>query len=154
MSSENLERISIFLKSTPVVEAASPLKKTIQIRLQVDGQSYSITKQDRDLSVRTAEAESPDLTFSMGQKGLQALTDPAHNNAPELALCFLKRLTDQNSATQIQAAIHVGIFDFIRKGYLGLFAVGGTTLMKEMASMGFGSLGKIKNLLTKIRTKA
>jgi hypothetical protein len=61
-------------------------------------------------------------------------------------------MASADAACKVKAKVHVGIFDMLRKGYLGVLPLGGTAVMKYLGTKGFGSIGKVKDALSQMKS--
>ena len=53
---------------------------------------------------------------------------------------------------RIKASVHIGAFDLLRNGYLGVLPLGGVTVMRFLSSKGLNGIGKIKDAIGRMRT--
>ena len=60
-------------------------------------------------------------------------------------------MLSQEESLRLKAKVHIGSFQLLRNGYLGILPLGGVTVMKFLASKGFSSIGKIKDAISNLK---
>lgn len=129
-----------------------PLKKGIEIAIFVDDNGpITLTQQDGEPKVLATPPYSADLTFWVPGQALESLSEESSEDVGEVGVALLKLMAHPDPLCKIRAKVHVGFFEFLRGGYLGVLSLGGTTVMKYLASKGLDGIGKIREAISKLR---
>ena len=90
--------------------------------------------------------------MTVPQKGLDRLLALSTEDVGDIGVEILKLVTSQDKDTRMTLKVKVGMLTMVRNGYLGVLPLGGTTVMKFLASKGFTGLGKIKQGIESLRS--
>jgi hypothetical protein len=136
----------------PVAQkATAPLKRGIEIALRIkDGGTFTLTKKDKTL-VEPRTPTKPDMTFDIPLASLESLCAESTEDIGEIGVAILKLMANSDPALRVTAKVHIGAFDLFRHGYLGVLPLGGSTVMKFLASKGLTGIGKIKEGISKLK---
>ena len=157
MSDEQTERALDKLTrlfDRPVCQKGTgPLRKGVEIAITVDEEGPFTLKKERSGAVILPSAPSkPDIVVTVPQKGLDRLLALSTEDVGDIGVEILKLVTSQDKDTRMTLKVKVGMLTMVRNGYLGVLPLGGTTVMKFLASKGFTGLGKIKQGIESLRS--
>jgi len=140
--------------SRPVCNAATkPLREGVQIAIYLDDQGpVCLTKKNKAMTVETTAPAKPDMTFWVPAPAVATLTSLTTEDVGEIGVEILKLMAHDDAAHRISAKVHIGTFDLLRHGYLGVLPLGGPAVMKFLASKGLTGVGKIKDAISKLKS--
>jgi hypothetical protein len=153
MSDSSIADLQAFF-SRPVAQAGTgPLKDGFEVALYIDEEGpATLTKQNGTAVILATPPRKADMTFWISRAGLQKLMDSQATEVGEIGVAILQLMTSSDPSLQMKAKVHAGMFDLLRKGYLGVIPLGGATLMKFLSSRGFTGIGKIKDAISRLRS--
>lgn len=141
-----------FFKRDVAIRATAPLKDGVEIALFVDDAGpLCLTKKDGRPQINDTTPKRPDLTFWATTKGIEDLCKEKTEDIGEIGVMILKLMASSDPALRLKVKVHIGGFDLFRNGYLGVLPLGGTTVMKFLASKGLTGIGKIKDAISSLR---
>lgn len=144
--------LEAFLARDVVKKGLSPLKDAIEIGITVAGEpSVTITKKQGKAALLSTPPKKPDLSFSIPPGALVTIKETDTDDLGELGIRLFGMLTDPDPNKRMHPTLHIGPIGLLTKGYLATIPLGGATLMKHLATKGFGSLGAIKKALGRLR---
>ncbi len=147
------KELSDFFSRDVCQRATKPLREGIQIAVHVAGaEAMSLSKKGGRLSVEAGPPKKADMTFLVPERALRELTATDTNEIGEIGIAILKLMAHSDPEMRISAKVHIGLFDLLRNGYLGVLPLGGAPVMKFLASKGFNGVGKIKDAISRLRT--
>ncbi|MEZ4750121.1 MAG: hypothetical protein R3B54_05675 [Bdellovibrionota bacterium] len=91
------------------------------------------------------------MVFIIPPGAIAAIHEYETDNLGEMAIFLFGLLTDADPNRKMVPTLHIGAIGLVTKGYLATIPLGGATLMKHLATKGFGSLGAIKNAINRLR---
>lgn len=151
---KHYESLAAFFRRDVCQRATKPLRDGIVIAVAVDGEApLSLTKMGGRMEVTMEKPAKPDMSFSLTAKGLEQLSSLQTEDIGEIGVGILKLMAHSDPAYRMTAKVHIGMFDLLRHGYLGVLPLGGPTVMKFLGAKGFGSIGKIKDALSRLRSQ-
>jgi hypothetical protein len=153
IKTEILERIQEFFNRQACRDGVRPLKEKIEIAIYVgsDGPG-TLLKESGGVKVLPTAPGKADLTFWVTEKAVDKLLAAETNSVGDVGIAILQLMASSDADCKIKAKVHVGIFDMLRKGYLGVIPLGGPAVMKYLGSKGFGSIGKIKDAISQMKS--
>ena len=152
VSEEHFGLVREFFSRDVCIRGTKPLRDRIEIAIFVDDRGpLTLTKEGGAPKVIQSAPHSADLTFWVPLSALKEIDANKTNDLGELGVAILKLMTHSDPNTRIKAKVHIGLFEFLRGGYLGVLPLGGTTVMKYLASHGLTGIGKIKDAIAKLR---
>lgn len=140
----------------PVCQAGTkPLRNGIEIALYIndDQTPKALIKQNNIVKVTSSVPKKPDFSFWVTDGAISTLNSLTTENLGEIGIEILKLMAHSDPAYKITVKVHIGVFDLIRNGYLGVIPLGGPSVMKYLASKGLGNIGKIREAISKMRQK-
>ena len=133
--------------------ATKPLRDGVEILISVDASSpFTLVRKAKDTVIEDRVAIKPDMRLDVPPKALQQCLDLKTEEIGELGVEILKLMAHSDPDFRIRVKLHVGLFDFLLNGYLGILPLGGPTVMKFLASRGLTGIGKIKEAIARLRT--
>lgn len=152
LSQKDLARLAALFARPVAARGMSPLKDGVALALYVDKAGpVTLTKESGKPVVRNEPPAKADFTFRIASNALTRLEAVESEDLGEVGVEIAKLMANPDPASRIHASVHVGPFDLFLKGYLGIFPLGGATLMRHLASSGLTSLGKIKEALSRMK---
>lgn len=133
-------------------KGTKPLKNGIEIEIHIsDCRPLTLTKQSGKVSLIEGQSSSPDMTFWIGKRGIHQLVSVQTEDIGEVGVAIIKLMISQDPELQLKSKVHIGTLQLVTHGYLGVLPLGGSTVMKFLASKGFSSIGKIKEAISQLR---
>ncbi len=149
----SIERLKEFFRRPVCRKGTAPLRKGIEIAVYLDGEGpVTLTREAEGMNVLGRAPSSPDMTFRLSDAALKELLKTETDDVGEIGVAILKLMAHSDPAMQMQAKVHIGAFDLLRNGYLGVLPLGGATVMKFLSSKGLTGVGKIKDAIGRLRT--
>jgi len=148
-----IEVVERFFKRQVCQKATGPLSAGAMMSLQVDAETFTLRKEKTGLAVLAGPCEKPDLSFSIPLEALKQLDRNTTEDVGEMGVALLKQMIQSDPKVKMHAKVHIGIFDLLRKGYLGVLPLGGPAVMKFLGTKGFTNMSKIKEAIQKMRTE-
>lgn len=128
-----------------------PIKDGRTIAIELPSGTVSLVKADGAPSIESMAPSKPDLTFVIPELALQHLESVKSDSIGDVGIEIAKLLLDSDPKRRMQTKVHIGVFDMVRFGYLGVLPLGGPAFMKFLTTQGFGSMSKIRSVLSKLR---
>lgn len=149
---QSFNELKAFFDREVCQRATKPLRDGIEIAIHVgEGSARTLTKINDRVSVEPRPPKSPDMTFRVTPKGVERLIELQTEDIGEIGVQILKLMTSSTNDEKLTAKVHIGIFNILRNGYLGVLPLGGPTVMKFLAAKGFTGIGKIKDALSRLK---
>jgi|GEM_PF-971181 len=144
-----------FFEQPVAQRAMKPIKdgSEIALCLMSQGETITLTKQSGVPVIRIKTPSNPDMTFSIPQNALSQLTAIRTEDIGTIGIAIAKAMIAEDPEHRLGVQVHIGPFDLLMKGYLGVIPLGGKSFMKFLASKGFASLGQIREAISTLRTK-
>lgn len=147
---ENLKKL---FSKVPSQTATKPLREGIEIAVYINESGpVTLSKSAGRAVVTNLPPIKPDMTFWATSEGVKELAELETDEIGEIGIAICKQLLSKESNKILKAKVHIGTFDLLRNGYLGVIPLGGTALMKFLGSQGLGGIGKIKDAIAKFRS--
>ncbi len=133
--------------------ATKPLRDGVKIAVYVgeDG-PLTLSHQGGRIGIFRTAPTSPDMTFHVPPAAIDELCKLTTEDIGEVGIAIIQQMMNEDPNKKIRAKVHIGTFDLLRHGYLGILPLGGGTVMKHLASKGFSNIGKIKDAVSKMRS--
>ncbi|MCG3172859.1 MAG: hypothetical protein GMKNLPBB_01021 [Myxococcota bacterium] len=154
MSEQSYLKLKEFVERHPVaVRSAQPLKTGVEVGISFvgDNEKYHFRKEKDGGYLRRGPASDPDFSLIVPDAAVEEIGAMNTDDIGEFGIAFFKLVLTQEQARKIHVRIHAGVFSFLTHGYFGVLALGGGKVMKYLGGKGFGSLGAIKDAITKAR---
>lgn len=135
------------------VKGFGPIRKGVEIAVHLAGEGpATLGKSATGPEVRPSAPAKPDMTFHVPAKALEELLKQQTEDVGDIGVAILKLMANGDPAYRIHAKVHIGAFDLLRNGYLGVLPLGGPAVMRFLSSKGFTGIGKIKDAIQRLRT--
>ena len=121
------------------------------IRSEGSSQSYVFTKESGRNCLRAATAAHADLTFTIPEDAARELVSAKFDSVGQVGLHIFNKMLSNDCNQKITAKLHAGVLSLIAGGYLGVLTAGGSDVAKFLATKGLGSMGKIKDAISKMK---
>ena len=146
------EPLQSFFDRAPCREAVGPLGTGTQIRIKTfAGEILTLKKQFSGVAITEGDCTEADLTVTLGEKSVPALLAIQAADVGDVGVEILKWKAHADPEVKIRCKVHVGLFGFLRNGYLGILPLGGMKVTQFLASKGLSGLGKIKAAIDSLR---
>lgn len=136
-------------------KAADSIRNGREIALVIQSpdraQSYTFTKEGGRNVLRDGAPAHPDLTFTLPEAAMRDLVTRKFENVGQVGLHIFEKILSNDPQWKIRVKLEIGVLSLITGGYLGVLAAGGGEVAKFLASRGLGSMGKIKDAISKLR---
>ena len=129
----------------------SPLSSKIKIRIDIGEHSFTLTKTDAGQNIVSRVPVNPDISFFIPESSFQTLIENRSEEVATVGISILKHLIEPNPNLRAYIKVHLGLFDLMRLGYLSVLPLGGPTMVKFLASQGINGIGKLKEVISKLR---
>lgn len=150
---DSLKKLAELFARPVCRKGTEPLRRGVELAVFLDGAGpASLTRSSEGMEVRPIAPKKPDMTFHVPKEALNQLLKAPTEDVGEIGVEILKLMANADATYRIQAKVHIGPFDLLRNGYLGIIPLGGATVMKFLSSKGLTSIGKIKDALGRMRT--
>ena len=149
---ESVSSLEKFFALDVCQRATKPLKEGIEIAIYVaDEGPVSLIKIENQAKIITTAPKNPDMSFWIGPQGIKELMQLTTSDIGEVGIAIIKLMLSKDPNTVLKAKVHIGTFSLLRNGYLGVLPLGGSTVMKFLATKGFTNIGKIKDAISSLR---
>jgi len=146
------ELLKAFFASPVAQKGTQPLKNGVEIVIQVsEHPTMILTKKKGVVTITEGNSKSPDMTFWIGKKGVRELSQVKTEDVGEMGVAIIKLMLSRDADIQLKSKVHIGSLQLLTHGYLAVLPLGGSTVMKFLASKGFSNLGKIKEAISQLR---
>ncbi len=147
-----VELLKAFFDSPLSQKGTHPLKNGIEIGLNItDSAPLTLTKSKGTILILEGSPKSPDMTFWIGKKGVRQLVEVETNDIGEVGIAIIKLMLAEDPEVRLKSKVHIGTLQLLTHGYLSIVPLGGSTVMKFLASKGFSNIGKIKDAISHLR---
>lgn len=149
-----LDLLQSFFQRPVAQTGTRPLRDGVEIALYLEDQGpVTLVKQNgQALVLNHAPQKKPDMTFHIPCEAAKTLSGLSTDDVGEVGVEILKLMAHSDPAHRVTAKVHIGAFDLLRNGYLGVIPLGGPTVMKFLASKGFNNIGKIRDAISRMRS--
>jgi hypothetical protein len=149
---ENFAKLKAFFDRDVAQRATKPLREGVELAIYINGAGpYTISRHAGRTSVINTPPAKPDMSFWLASEGVDRLSSLTTDDIGEIGIEICKLMMSPDPNLKIKAKVHIGTFDLLRNGYLGVLPLGGASLMKFLASNGFSGIGKVKDAISKMR---
>lgn len=147
-----LTELKSFFDRDVCQRATHPLRDGIEIAVFIgDSDPVTLGKLNGRTAVTVDVPAKPDMSFWTSEKGIRELIATETSDIGEIGVAILKLMAHSDPEFRLKAKVHIGLFDLLRNGYLSVLPLGGSTVMKFLGTKGFGSMGKIKDAISRMR---
>lgn len=144
--------LTTFFRRDVCKRATAPLKAGVEIGVSVEGApALTLTRTKQGFEVLERQPNKPDMTFSIPLSSLEALCQNPSEDVGEIGIAIIQLMAHSDPEKRMGVKVHAGMLDLLWKGYLNVLPLGGSAVMKQLGTMGFSSLGKIKDGISKMR---
>jgi hypothetical protein len=103
------------------------------------------------LVLELAKAVDPDFELRIPPRACEAIYSGADSDVGELGVTFFEHIAAKHSELRINVTVRSGLLKLNSRGWLGLLARGGPTVMMWMAKRGFRGPGAIATALGRFK---
>lgn len=132
-------------------QAAHSLKDGREIALTIDGEDFTFLKVKGRNTLEARKSKSPDVTFQIPFQSAAELVTKDFTSVGEVGVFIMEQIISQDPKQKIHLQLHTGFLGLMTSGYLGILTSGGAEVAKFLASRGLGSLGKLKETISKLK---
>ena len=101
--------------------------------------------------IEERQSRRADLTFIIPHASALDLVTQEFDTVGQVGLFIFDRIITDDSTQKIQVKLNCGVLSLMTGGYLGILGAGGTEVAQYLATKGLGSLGKIKETISKLK---
>lgn len=143
------EQLKDFFENRPVcVRAADSLRKSVEIGVVINDVLHcTFFKENDQPKFEMREPKKPDVIFYMSPDAIQNLVSTESEEVGELGIVVVKSYL----AGTIKMKVTGSMISLLTNGYLGVIKSGGMSFAKFLGSHGISGLGKIKEVIEKLR---
>ena len=147
------EQLSEFFNRPVCQQAVGPLRDGVEIRITLaDSKILTLKKNKTAVEITEGSPFDPDLSVLLAPNSLSELVAISADDVGDVGVAILKLMAHSDPQIKIRVKVHVGLFGFLRNGYLGILPLGGMKVTQFLASKGFSGLGKIKSAIDSLRS--
>jgi hypothetical protein len=127
MPVDSLERLRCFFASSPAARAATrPLSSEVEVAIELDRDRVARFAMGSGEPVVTPEpARDPDFTLVLPDRAVAHLTDLESEDVGEFGVAFFSLVLSRDPETKVRVRINAPTTRLLRRGYLGVLAIGG-----------------------------
>ena len=150
---EFVSKMSAYCEREVFQKGTKPLKEGVEIAITIDGAGpITLLRKDGRSVIVASAPKKADLTVDLKARSLETLTEQKTEDVGEIGIQIVKLMMSAEPTEKIAVKVHIGVFDFVFHGYLGILPLGGPTFMKFLGEKGFSSLSKIKEVISSLRS--
>lgn len=151
-----LSDLKVFFESGELAKkAASSIRNGREIALNVksgDAQvGYTFTKESGNNVLREGESAHPDVVFILTEAAAKDLVTRKFDTVGQVGLHIFEKILSNDPNQKIQIRLKAGVLSLVTGGYFGVLTAGGADVAKFLATRGLGSMGKLKDAISKLR---
>lgn len=147
-----LEQFKDFSKRHVFTTATNPLKDGIEIAIFIDeAESITLTKRNKLIEVLEISPKAPEISFWISSKAVEQIHKHPSEDVGDIGIELIKLMAKSEVDLYLRCKIHAGLITLTMKGYLGVIPLGGSKLMKFLATKGFSGMGRIKQAIDNLR---
>lgn len=147
-----LHELKSFFEANPLAaQAAASIRNGRCIALEVEGKSYTFTKESGRNVLREGAPSSPDLTFFMPEAMVRELVTKEFATVGQVGLHIFDKMLSNDPSHKVRVKLQIGVLSLVTGGYLGVLTAGGGEVARYMASKGLGNMGKLKDAISKLK---
>lgn len=148
----SFDKLKAFFHRDVVQKGTNPLRSGIEIALYLDGNGpVTLVKEKNEVVPKDKAPQAPDMTFWVTSAGLEQLLKNDSSDVGDIGVEILKLMANQDPDLKMKAKVHIGAFTLLRNGYMMVLPLGGSTVMKFLATKGLSSVGKIKDAISSLK---
>jgi len=152
-SAQSIAAIQKFFERPVAMDAVRPLRDGVEIGVHLPDQKIvSLKKTPVGMQVVDKAPNGPDLSIFLGDESVDSLTAISADDVGDIGVEILKLMAHADPKKKIRAKVHIGLFSFLRNGYLSILPLGGKKVAQFLASKGLSGLGKIKAAIDSLRS--
>ena len=152
MTTPSFEQLRSFFEDGALAhKAAASLKNGAEIALVIDEKTYTFTKEGGKNRLHDHAARKPDIIFTMPGVSAQELVTKRFDSVAQVGLHIFEDVLSQDPSRKVKVRVMSGFLTLMTSGYLGILTAGGADVAKFLGSRGFGSAGKIKDAISKLK---
>ncbi len=154
-TAESITILQQFFQRPVAVDAVRPLRDGIEIGVHLADKKTILCLRKTPVGIQVLETppREPDLSVTLGADSLTALTAIQADDVGDIGVELLKLMAHSDPQKKIRAKVHIGLFTFLRNGYVSILPLGGKKVAQFLAAKGLSGLGKIKSAIDSLRTK-
>lgn len=135
------ELLKTYFENSPACqEALQPLKKNIEIALELDQNiDCCLSRQEGRFCLLNRPAEKHDVSFKVSRDAISRLAAKDPGNLAEISVQILKEVKNK----EIKISVRGGLFSLLKNGYLEIIAKGGKPVWGYLSESGIASPKKI-----------
>lgn len=152
-----LNEMKAFFEGSPLAQrAAESIRSGREIALEVKiGESVDVftfaKEKDRNI-LRQGAPTSPDLVFTLPETAAKELVTKQFDTVGQVGLHIFEKMLSNDPSQRIQVKVKAGVLSLVTGGYFGVLTAGGSEVAKFLGSKGLGSLGKLKETISKLKS--
>src|SRR5262249_34748195 len=112
---------------------------------------YAFVKEGGQNKLYERETQKADLHFTIPKAAADELVTKSFDGVGKVGLFIFEKITAADPAQKIKVKLNTGFLSLLTGGYMGVLTSGGADVAKFLASRGLGSLGKLKETISRLR---
>ncbi|HYV67755.1 MAG TPA: AAA family ATPase [Myxococcales bacterium] len=142
-----------FETSEAARRAASSLRKAAEVGVaftDVPGRFRFHSVEGRP-AFESGEAMDPDFELTLAPGAVDAITAKPQANVGELGVLFFQHIVAKDENAKIRVKLHSGLVRLTMRGWLGVLAAGGPSVIAWMAQKGLKGPGAVAAALSRLK---
>lgn len=136
-------------------KAAGSIRNGREIGLQIKYADktvgYTFTRESGQNVLREGDSAHPDVIFIMPEAAAKELVSKKFDSIGQVGLHIFEKILSNDQGQKIQIRLKAGVLALVTGGYFGVLTSGGGEVAKFLATHGLGSMGKLKDAISKLR---
>ncbi|MBI3544516.1 MAG: hypothetical protein HY075_14690 [Deltaproteobacteria bacterium] len=151
-----LSELKGFFESGALAQkAADSIRNGREIGLEITAPSgsthYTFTKESGRNVLREGKSSSPDVAFVIPDAAARDLVTRNFETVGQVGLHIFEKILSNDPSQKIQIRLRTGVLSLVTGGYFGVLTAGGSEVARFMATKGLGSMGKLKDAISKLK---
>lgn len=152
MTTPSFEQLRVFFEDSPLAhKAAASLRNGAEVALVIGEKTYTFTKEGGRNKLHDHAARKPDVIFTMPEASALELVTRRFDSVAQVGLHIFEDVLSEDPARKVTVRVMSGFLTLMTSGYLGILTAGGAELARFLGAKGFGSAGKIKDAISKLK---
>lgn len=148
---------AFFVDSDLSKKAAGSIRNGREIGLEITrktgtAEQYTFTKEGGRNVLREGAASSPDVIFVLPEVAANELVTKDFATIGQVGLHIFEKILSNDPDQKIQIRLKAGVLSLVTGGYFGVLTSGGSDVAKFLASKGLGSMGRLKDAVSKLKS--
>jgi hypothetical protein len=154
MQTADAQLLTFLLTGAACGTAAAVLRAGAEVAVtftDLEGDFRICKHAESGIALEAGKALDPDFELRIPPRALQAICARTDADMGDLGVIFFEHIIAKDPLERISVTVHSGLVKLTRRGWLGLLARGGPTVMMWMAQKGLRGPGSVANALGRFK---